>query len=331
MDPRSLRTICALVITAITAGMTLPTSISFAKNPPVTASEWNGEFFDQKQGGAYLKVQLGAFPSSNRSSPITGNVQIALYNILAETTYVLSYAQGPIDGAPRQLWKIPTGKYLVQQVLLVDGSGTKRVWLPGTTRHPVIIARQCVSNLGLWTIAPAGPSGLKVDFAMTANTYREESPASESSVAAIVDGFTGRVQQVLGGKKVITKAEEDFAEANEMRAVVRMTRQIGMFFKLDLFRYNAYAREVAAVLSAIDPNLRQCYIRALEQTPSAKGTMVFGFLLSRENGRMKKVNRTGGTLTDPTMIECLVQELSITQFPAKETMVGELTFTFESH
>jgi hypothetical protein len=302
---------------------------ALAKSPPVSASEWKGEYFDQKQGGVYLKMQLSGFPGGATSNVITGNIQIALYNILQESTYILSYSQTGISGPPRQIWKIPTGKYLIQQITLVDANGGRRLWQPTQERRTVVVARQCLSNLGLWSIGPSSQAGMNIAFNMTPNSYVEEGPKGESSVAAVVDGFTGRIQQVFGGKSVIEKAKTEYADANEMRTTVRMTRQIAMFFKLDLFQNNAYAREIAGVLSAIDPNLRQCYIRHLEDNPQARGTMNFGFILSKDTGQMKKLRLTGGTMNDPTMTECLTQEMSITQFPAKENMIGELSFTFQ--
>jgi hypothetical protein len=44
---------------------------------------------------------------------------------------------------------------------------------------------------------------------------------------------------------------------------------------------------------------------------------------------MLKLKHTGGSAGDPKLAECLYYELAHISFPVPETMVGELTYTFD--
>ena len=44
---------------------------------------------------------------------------------------------------------------------------------------------------------------------------------------------------------------------------------------------------------------------------------------------MSKLRHTGGSLDDPKLIQCIFQQLGRIQFPVKENMLGELTYTFD--
>jgi hypothetical protein len=102
-----------------------------------------------------------------------------------------------------------------------------------------------------------------------------------------------------------------------------------MFYKLDLMKHNDHAKAIAGVLTVYDPNIRKCYTDRLDDNDSLKGDVKFTFLLSKQTGTMAKLKRTGGSLGDPKLAECMYYELSQIQFPVSENMIGELTYTFD--
>ncbi len=303
---------------------------AFAANgasPPLMAiKEWRGEFFNKREGGLFVKTMASGFPGS-----ATGNIQVMLYSIIQQKIYTFSNTQTALDAAPREIWKLPSGKYRIERIEFVDGLGKRRIW----TANPqapmaVIVPRIMLSNLGLWSLAPAGSDGLAVKFSMLPNSYTEKGEAASSSVAAVINGFTGTIQKVIGGKKVVEGANRDYSDDHTLRATSAFTRQIAMFYKVNLFRHNRYARDLTGTLAAFDRNLRGCYTRALNQDDSIKGDLVLQILASVKTGTIRQAKKSGGSINHGGMIDCLIGELQQMPLPVQENMIGELTFTFET-
>lgn len=313
--------------------VTLLATKSLPGAPTQILQDWKGELFQQNQGGLFVKVVQRGFNASAQTKFLTGNVQIALVNLLDGKTYALMAepaSEGLPPARPRQLWKAPSGKYEITQITMVDTFGTGRQWTPaGGKRKLVVVRRQCLSNFGLWTLSPDASSGLKVTFASSPNTYKEEGSKKDSSVAAVLDGFSGLIQEALGGKKVLLGVQNDYGKASELRKTVTFSRQIAMFYKLDLFRHNSHARQISAVLQTYEPNFRRCYTDRLGDDGTLRGDVKFTFLLSKQTGTMAKLKNTGGSMPDPKVAECMYLELGQIQFPVPENMVGELTYTYD--
>jgi len=303
----------------------------WAGTKPAPMSEWKGEFFDRRQGGLYFKVVAKDFKASAQTRFLTGNAQVVVLNLLSKARYVTSVPLGDDGGRPREMWKIPSGKYEVIQVTLVDMAGVKRVWHTGKAhRQDFVVHRQCLSNLGLWTISPFGSNGLKLHIGAAPNTYKEAGAHRHSSVAAVLDGFTGLIQEKIGGKQVLEGARQGYGSQRELRATIKFTRQIAMFYKLNLFKFNYHAQAVANVLSVYDPNMRRCYTDRLAVNEHLRGDVKFTFLLSKQTGTMAKIRATGGSAaSDPKLVSCVYYELAQIQFPVPENMIGELTYTYD--
>jgi len=287
--------------------------------------EWKGEYFKQKEGALFVKTIATGFPKVT-----TANVQVTFYGIIQQKSFTFSNTQTAADASPREIWKFPSGKYRLDRIELIDGAGVKRAWT-GSAESPtaVLVPRIMLSNLGIWTISPSGANGLTVKFSMGRNTYQEKGGAADSSVAAVVNGFTGSIQQVIGGKKVLDGANNDYSKDDTLRASASFTRQIGMFYKIDLFKHNVYSKDVMASLAAFDLNLRTCYIRALDGNANLKGDLVFQVLASAKTGTIRQARKSRGTIADGAMIDCMVNELQQIPMPVQQNMVGELTFTFD--
>jgi hypothetical protein len=326
MRPRSIAAAACLAWALLMGGATCADDASGAPQP---LAEWKGEYFDKKQGGLFVRVGLKGFKASKQTKFITGNAQIVVYNILKKKSYTVSHRLAGLDGAPSELWKLPAGKYEVREIALVDTAGVRRTWRSKDNkgeRRTFIVKRQSLSNLGVWVVSPSGRDDLEVKFTMVPSTYKEGGSRSDSTVRAVVNGFTGLEQEIFGGKGAGSGAE---GNQREMRATVTITRQIAMFYKLDLFRFNNHARSIASVLALSDTNLRTCFTNRLEWNESLRGDVKFTFLLSKSSGTMTKLKHTGGTANDAKLVECMYFELAQIQFPVPENMIGELTYTFD--
>ena len=289
-------------------------------------AEWNGQYFDKKQGGVFATLALTGF-----SRTVSTNIIVYIEDILQRKSYQISLKpnnSGPLGGA-LTVWLAPSGKYLLKQIVMVDGAGIKRSWSDASGKMTLIVRRQCLSNLGEWGLQPVGRDGLKVDFKSVPNPYKESSPKSKSSIAAVFDGFTGLLQEAFGGKKVLEGAAAGYGNARELRQTITFTRQISMFFKLDLLRQNRFAKSVGDVLSTYDANMRKCYTDRLDFNDELRGDVRFTFLLAKASGTMIKIKATGGTIADPKISECIYMELSHMQFSVAENLVGELIYTYD--
>lgn len=288
--------------------------------------DWKGEYFDQKEGGFYVKMRLKGFKASAQTSYLTGNVQVLTYNILSKKSFLLSHKIAGTEGYPHELWKAPSGKYVVRSVTMIDASGVKRMWVPkkGKTRT-FIIKRQSLSNLGLWTVRPRGKTRLSIKFGMASNSYKEQGSKKESSVARVINGLNGVVQERFAGRKILDRAQDNY----DRLATIKFTRQIEMYYALNLFKHNYRAQGIADVLKVYEPNVRKCYTDRLEYNDKLAGTLKYKFILSKQTGTMAKLKNVGGTAaSDTKMVTCVFYELGHIQFPVSETMIGELTYTF---
>lgn len=322
--------ICRLSLILLAVFVLVSGNAIAQKKVPFTAAPWKGEFFTPKQGGLYVKILPKNFAASAQTNFLTGNVKLTVYNLLTKRLYIVNHALGDIEGFPREIWKLTSGKYEIKSVEMVDMAGQKRRWVSGpSNRKTFVVPRQSISNLGLWTIKPFGKDKLSVKFDVIPNSYTETNSNSESSVAAVVDGFSGLIQERFGGKKVIEGSSDGYSTNKQIRATITFTKQISMFYALNLFRHNYIAQEVSNVLVVFDPNIRRCFTDRLEEKEDLRGDVKFTFLLSKATGTMNKVKNTGGTASDPKLVRCMYLELSQMQFPIKENIVGEVTYTFD--
>jgi hypothetical protein len=293
--------------------------------PVKAVKEWNGEFFKKKEGAVFVKTIASGFPAT-----ASANVMVTLFGIIEQQSYTFSNAQTAADVYPREIWKFVSGKYRIDRVDFIDQSGVKRAWV-GDPKAPfvILIPRIMLSNLGVWALSPVGKDGLSIKFSMTPNTYQEKGAAKDSSVAAVVNGFTGTIQQVIGGKKIIDGAENDYSSATSLRSTATFARQIGMYYKVDLFKHNQYSKDLMASLAAFDLNLRTCYIKALDSNSKLKGDLVFQVITSAVSGTIRQARKSKGTVSDGAMIDCLIAELQQIPMPVQENMIGELSFQFD--
>lgn len=288
-------------------------------------SQWNGEFFRKQEGALFVKTLASGF-----SGTALANVKITLFGIIQQQAYIFSNPQTEVTAPPRSIWKFGSGKYRVDVIEFTDQTGTKRFWR-GDKNAPVVVVipRLTLSNLGVWNLSPVGADKIAVKFSMIPNSYVETVPAKDSAVAAVVNGFTGTMQKAIGGKGLIANADNDYSTRSVLRSEATFARQIGMYYKVELFKHNMYAKDLLGSLTAFDLNLRGCYLKALEENYKLKGDIVFQILTSEKTGTIKKAKKARGSVTNGGLIDCLIGELQQIPMPVQETMVGELSFTFD--
>lgn len=287
--------------------------------------EWRGELMRANEGALYWRTQLNLFPKG-----VTSNITVTFYNIILQKNIVMSQSLSPVDRFPREMWRVPSGKYAIHRIELIDGSGIRRSWQRSpTSQWLVVVQRNSLSNLGIWALTPEGANSIKAQFFPGKNLYSEEGPKKDSSIAAVINGFTGIIQEVYGGNKVKGGADNSYSEASQLRGIVSATRQIYMTYRLDLLNDNLFNKEIMAAMTGSDANFRSCYSRAVNGNTALRGNIVFKVLLSDKTASIRKVWRSGGSLTDGGIAECLVSELMQISLPIHKNMIGELTFMFD--
>lgn len=282
---------------------------------------WQGEYFKPKEGGLYVKMIL------KKGLDNADEVKVVLYNPLTKSRYLFTHGVDEVEGSPAEIWKLPSGKYRVEKVWVVDDNGIRRTWT--SRKRSIVIKRLSVSNLGLWTLVVRGKKKLAIKMKMVKNSYTEEQPKSKSSIRSVINGNNGLVQRIFAGKKLVKAARQNYSQGNEMRATFSQTRQISMVYSLNLFHHNRYAKSVMQVLEAEDPSLRSCYTEALNENHNLSGNVKFKFLLSKTTRSMKRLKKTGGRIQDPAMIRCLYYKLAPLTFPVTTNMIGEVDYKFE--
>jgi hypothetical protein len=310
----------------LTAAVFLCGTPSRAAPQLLAVKEWRGEYFKKKEGAVFVKTLATGFPAGS-----TGNFQVTLFNIIQQRLYTFSSSQIQADAYPREIWKLPSGKYRVERIEFTDGAGQKRVWIPSAEQKiALLVPRVMLANFGVWIMSPAGPSGMIAKFSQSPNTYKENGQAKDSSVAAVVNAHTGTIQRVIGGKKVLEGADNEYSDETTLRATTTFTRQISMFYKVNLFKHNVYSKDVSGALAAFDLNLRTCYTNALNRNSSLRGDVVLQVLVSSKTGTIRQARKSAGTLSDGQVVDCLTAELTQIPMPIQENMIGELTFTFDA-
>lgn len=283
-------------------------------------STWRGEYFKSKQGGFYLATTLKGSLSSADA------ITVVLRNPLRKRSFKFTADPVRPNQKPHQIWKIPIGKYKIVSVQVQDASGNIRT-IKAKTR-PLVVKKQSISNLGHWIIS-GNKKTLNFRIKALPDRYREKAPKHKSSVAYVIDGFSGLTQTVIGGKRVTSGAKTGYSTVDEARITITSTINISMTYALNLFRNNHHARRLIKIFDAADPQIRQCYTDRLESRPSLKGKIKFRFLISRHSRSMKALKKAGG-MEDPKLTSCIYYKLGALTFPVNKNMIGEVTYFFKT-
>jgi hypothetical protein len=275
---------------------------------------------------------MGGFQPGQLQRFAGGTVQVSVVNLLTRDVY--KFSPSPVDSGvpPKEIWKIHSGKYLIRSIEIVDSQGAIRRFKPKNldeAKH-FLVKRSMISNLGLWQLSPVRDTGLSFRVSMIPNRYQEEGAKKESSVKSVIDGYTGDLQQEFAGVAPLGAQGGGEGGKKQLRAVVTTNRLVALFYKLNLFKHNYYAKAMSETLTVYDGTLRQCLLDRMAQLDlDIRGQLVFTFILNKTTGTLTKIKKSGGTVQDQDLIRCLSLKLQSIQFSPDSSMIGELTYTFD--
>lgn len=290
---------------------------------------WNGEYLSKKEGGFYLYIDSKGLKSQ---LGLDTKVTMVFYNPLSKKRFKLTESLEKFQvGPPPSLWKIPSGKYLIGAVEITSGSARLN-WKTGPkNRRTFVVKRVSISNFGTWRVGIKNKNRLGIKFQMSKNTYKPTGRQDDEAAAAVFNGFNGSIQKVLGGKKLINKAKNNYEKDDELRVQTRMVRTISLKWSLDLLKDNHRARAINEIIVAHDPYFRKCYKNRLDDTGNLRGRIIYGFILVKSTGTMSKIRHIGGTLDDLKLVTCIQNELKDMRFSLSQNMIGKLAFDFNAY
>ncbi len=276
---------------------------------------WNGEALNKDEGLFYLQ---GSILDSNAQHK-GGSFSFVIFGKNHQKAYTVQFDTAVLGQHPDKVWKLKEDEYQIAQVQHVDSQGKRWVW-KGPYRSALQVKSRSLSNFGIWYLVQLKqPGQLSLLIKTSQNTF--QAARSQGSIARVIDGQTGREQATFEQKAA--------ARQGEIRAVMRSTRTIGMFYKLNLFRQNQYAPTVIGVIQTNDPDLRSCYTDYLDRGSGAQGTISYTMLLSHSTHSIKSLKVKQAEIKDERFLECLYYKLMALSFPIKESMIGELSLIFQ--
>jgi len=288
---------------------------------------WSGEYLDKKQGAIYFSLDFSKFSAAD---DLGSQFELRLFNVLKKKLYRIKDDPGDYEpGEAPVIWKIPAGKYLVASLKIRLRNGKTLVWKAGKDKKRLLLVKKIsITNAGKWSVSYNKNSGLGIKFSMIPNRYKHNGRKEDATVAAVFNGFNGRVQQVVGGKALVDKAKKNYERAGELSVRTRAVRNISMRWTIDLLRDRGLVGKINDVILAQDPYLRKCYTDRLEESSGLRGKIVYGFVLNKASGTFKKVRNIGGTINDHQLVNCVQDVLLQMQFAVPKTLLGKLIFEF---
>jgi hypothetical protein len=281
----------------------------------LTPKVWNGEALAKDEGLFYLQ---GSIIDSNAQHK-GGSFSFIIVGKNQQKAYSVQFDTAALGQHPDKVWKLKEDDYQIAQVQHVDSQGKRWIW-KGPYRTALQVRSKSLSNFGIWYLVQLKQAGqLSILIKPSANTFK--AAKSQGSIARVIDAVSGREQATFEQKAA--------ARQGEIRAVMRSTRTIGMFYKLNLFRQNQYAPTVIGVIQSNDPDLRTCYTDFLDRGATGKGTISYTMLLSHQSHSIKSLKVKQAEIKDERFLECLYYKLMALSFPIKESMIGELSLIFQ--
>jgi hypothetical protein len=276
---------------------------------------WNGEALQKDEGLFYLQ---GSIIDSNAQHK-GGSFSFVLYGKKQQKAYSVQFDTAALGQHPDKVWKLKEDEYQIAQVQHIDSQGKRWFW-KGPYRHALQVKSRSLSNFGIWYLVQLKqPGQLSILIKNSQNVFLAS--RSQGSIARVIDAQTGREQAAFEQKSATRKGE--------IRAVMRSTRTIGMFYKLNLFRHNQHAPTVIGVIQSNDPDIRSCYTDFLDRGGAGQGAILYTMLLSHQTHSLKSLRVKKAEIKDERFHECLYYKLMALSFPVKESMIGELSLMFQ--
>lgn len=282
----------------------------------LTPKLWNGEALARDEGVLYIQ---GSIINAD-AQPKGGAFTALLQGQTTKLMYQLYFEALDIGMHPDRVWKLKADRYLILDLKHIDKQGKSWQWR-GPYRAPVLVKAQALANGGIWYLVQLKQAG-KLSFLIKSakNVFRVEK--TQGSLTEVFDALSGAQQ--------LSFRQRSAERAGEIRAVMRSTRTISLFYKIDLFRQNHYAQDVMEVIQTHDADLRTCYSELLDRRAGERGELSFQIILSHNTHSIKTIKIKKADIREERFLECLYYKLMALSFPVSESVLGELTFTFQS-
>lgn len=279
--------------------------------------------FKKGEGGVFVAM-------SQRASAASGIGP----NQLAEMAQIKLTRIGPVGEI---LWNIPSkelatssrgsittapqGRYKISQLLVIN-KGAKHILSPSTELQSTIFSvhEGCVSNLGEWAIDLKPEQKIRLDAKVSPLSFRAASQRVNADGASILNAYK----------------PDDFPdiEVDDMGqtviAKVRRTRTVSMLYRIDIAQNNAWGRQLVPALKQRDAAMRSCYTKRLDARPKLKGSVALKFIWVKPTGKLQDIKVAGGDIQDPSMIECLSEELRQIVVIPPTTANGMIRYLFDA-
>ncbi len=274
---------------------------------------WRGEIIEEDQG----LVGLYSIMIDTQVKHRNGDFSFLLRGRKTKILYNFSVRTQEPNLPPNQYWRIREDTYDLVQLNYVDEFGKARSW-KGTYPKALIVSSQALNSLGIWYIVTLKDEHVRI--LLKPLVFKAPLARWKGAVQSVTDAFTGSVTSryvpELGG------------EGQGIRKVLRGVRSIEMQYKLDLFKLNTHAPEMAKVLQANDADIRSCYTDLLDKEPSAKGNLIYSFVYSGNEQSIKSLKIKQSNIPSPDFKECLYFKIRGLSFPLRHSLAGELSFQF---
>ena len=138
---------------------------------------------------------------------------------------------------------------------------------------------------------------------------------------------SARIAAAKAAKKRASQIQLDSSDPTPLVSY-RFHRDVSLFYKVDLHNNNRLSSTVAAVLRSNEDAMRACYTERLTNIPSLAGDLQLKFALIKSSGIATQIMRVGGTLTDQTMIGCVIKRFSEIRFQIPYDLRGLVHYRF---
>jgi hypothetical protein len=290
---------------------------------PTKLNQWTAGPLSPDEGALFLYFEPSAKTSA--AEVIQSEVTVSVLNLITKKTYAFSQSIG--RGASPTIWRLPSGKYVVRSLKAMGSDGkVYNARFQKKVGKRFLIKKQHISHLSTWIVFTVAGDALKIGIKKQKNSYQPTDAEVLKNFKGIINGLNGKMELPFDPPE---SEDDESTKKPAADPLISSTRTIGMFFRLNMFKNNSHAPQIAAMIASIDQKIRKCYADALDRNPESRGEVVYRFAISKETKNFKKLSVSKSAISDEEMQNCIATHLTELQLPALKSMIGELIFNFE--
>lgn len=288
--------------------LTLSRSVPALGEATYFAPRWQNEPLNQNQG--IMSFEARGETLSYKTDPM----QVTVKHL--RTNYMLLITQPLTVSKEKQrslYWKLPAGKYEIIKIVLRSGGEVYAVDKPRLRYFNV--ESFALTDLGVWLPRLQANRSLTMDFkARLVQSFYF--PKGDDSIDAIIDGFSGRRLEAVGGRGHKRRVAHAMAAYAPLKRVPHDPSRMTLQYQLELSPQSKSRQDILPTVKGQEKYFRECYMRSSENGGSAR----FALTLARGRGASKTLSYRGGTLADRNTINCLQNALAKTEFSVQAPM-----------